>query len=75
MKGKKNRQCLQQFVFGGDETQEMNDEISSMLYMYLLNTDIAGLLGRYVFEELEEFLQDSDALECVFGLGTNLSHA
>jgi len=48
---------MQQFVFGGDETQETNDKVSSMLYMYLLNTDIAGLLGRYVSEELEDFLQ------------------
>ena len=53
-----NWQYLQQFIFGGDGTQGMNDEISSMLDMYLLITDIAGLLVRYVFEDFEEFLQD-----------------
>ena len=53
-----NWQYPQQFIFGGDGTQGMNDEISNTLDMYLLNTDIARLLVRYVFEDLEDFLQD-----------------
>ncbi len=35
--------------------------------MYLLNCDIAAILKQYVFEELDDFLEDKDAIISTFG--------
>jgi hypothetical protein len=70
-----NWQYPQQFVFAGDETEDANLEIAGTLDMYLLNRDIGGLLGTYIFEDFEGFLQDEDAVKGAFGLEANLTRA
>ncbi len=57
----------QQFNFQADETKTLNGKIATSLDMFLLNCDIVILLKVYLFENLEDFLDDTDALNGSFG--------
>jgi hypothetical protein len=57
----------QQFNFQADETKTLNGKIATSLDMFLLNCDIVILLKVYLFENLEDFFDDTDALNGSFG--------
>jgi hypothetical protein len=59
-------QYPQTFRFVGDETWESDGTINGKLDRYLLNADIAGFLGKYVFENVAEVINHSPTLQEVF---------
>jgi hypothetical protein len=60
----------QTFTFAGDQTIENNK-----LDMYLLNDDIATILGKYIFEDFNDFLEDDEAIVNVFTKNPSSDHA
>jgi hypothetical protein len=60
----------QTFTFAGDQTIENNK-----LDMYLLNDDIATILGKYIFEDFNDFLNNEEAIANVFTINPTSDHA
>jgi hypothetical protein len=55
-----------QFVFCGDETVTINGE-NAKLDRYLLNTDIAAFLGKYVYDHTAaQVMQSEETLGSIF---------
>jgi hypothetical protein len=61
----------QSFLFCGDETLTPIGKMDK----YLLNQDLAGVLGAYIFEDVEEVLSDTAELENIFGVEENMTNA
>lgn len=61
----------QTFVFSGDETLTPLGKMDR----YLLNQDLAGVLGAYVFEDVEEVISDPSELQNIFGNQENINNA
>ena len=57
----------QNFTFSGDETKTVDNKIIGTWDMYLLNCDIVAILKQYVFEDMKDFLNDTDAIHSIFG--------
>lgn len=50
-----------------DETIMEGPEISGKMDQYLLNEDIGGVLGKFVFDNLDEVLEDANTVSTIFG--------
>ena len=61
----------QSFMFCGDETLTPPGKMDR----YLMNEDIAGILGTYVFENVDEVLSNEDALQLIFENKSNIENA
>ena len=46
------------FEYAGDESFSKDDNFVDNLDMHLLNADIAGFLGKYVFDDVKEVIED-----------------
>lgn len=57
----------QKFDFSGDEMKTVGDQIIGTWDMYLMNLDIAAILKQYIFEDLQHFLADNEAIVAVYG--------
>lgn len=56
----------QKFIFSGDETQS-TDGVNGKLDKYLMNQDIAGFLGKYVFDSTAaQVLKSTEILDQIF---------
>ena len=58
-------------MFCGDETLTPPGKMDR----YLMNEDIAGILGTYVFENVDEVLSNEDALQLIFENKSNIKNA
>jgi hypothetical protein len=48
------------FEYAGDESNSKEENVVDNLDMHLLNADIAGFLGRYVFDDINDIINDND---------------
>lgn len=61
----------QKFIFCGDDTQNPIGKMDK----YLLNQDIAGVLGAYIYEDANELLTSDEDLKNIFENEANLNEA
>jgi hypothetical protein len=66
---------LPSFEFSGDLTVLDGDVIVGGLDRYLLNSDIAGYLGKYIFTALQDVANDNESIAEIFENETNRENA
>jgi hypothetical protein len=54
------------FEYAGDETVCKDDTTVDKLDMHLLNADIAGFLGKFVFDDVNDILNDSEYKDQIY---------
>ena len=59
----------QTFTFAGDEPRKENGIIAGTWDMYCLNSDIATILKNYMYDDMGDFMEDTNAVANVFGPG------
>ena len=59
------------FEYAGDESDSKEDHVVDKLDMHLLNADIAGFLGRYVFDDVNDIINDDDYKEQIYADQSN----
>jgi hypothetical protein len=68
-------QYAQTFLFAGDETlMDQEDELGKM-DCYMLNKDIAGVVSKYIYENVDAVLNDPLEVANIFGDEENHSNA
>ena len=60
--------------FAADDTKMKGGEIAGKLDDFLLNSDIAGLLGKFVFEDVKDVIDDFDTIDEIYGHENNKKH-
>jgi hypothetical protein len=59
------------FEYAGDESISKDDSMVDKLDMHLLNADIGGYLGRYIFDDVNDVLKDDYYKDQIFSDETN----
>ena len=54
------------FEYAGDESNSKEEDGVDKLDMHLLDADIAGFLGRYVFKDINEIINDDDFKDQIY---------
>ena len=60
-------QYKQDFRFKEDETVIIGDKIDGKLDSYLMDEDIGGILGRFVYDDVESVISDKKTVSNIFG--------
>ena len=64
-------QYKQDFRFKEDETVIIGDKIDGKLDSYLMDEDIGGILGRFVYDDVESVISDKKTVSNIFGSQQN----
>jgi signal recognition particle GTPase len=59
------------FEYAGDESNSKEENVVDNLDMHLLNADIAGFLGRYVFDDINDIINDNDFKNQIYAEESN----
>jgi hypothetical protein len=60
------------FKFKADITRTLNDQINSSLDECLLDEDIGGFVGTYLYEDVDDIKNNSQIMKIIFGHEENL---
>ena len=64
-------QYRQDFRFKADETEMVEGKIDGKLDSYLIDEDIGGILGRFVYDDVESVINDMNSVRNIFGSQQN----
>ncbi len=62
------------FKFKADITRTLNDQINSSLDECLLDEDIGGFVGTYLYEDVDDIKNNSQIMKNIFGHEENLEN-
>jgi hypothetical protein len=62
------------FKFKADITRISNDKVNGSLDEFLLDEDISGIIGTYVFNDIEIVKRNLEKMKSIFGNEENLEN-